>query len=404
MKRALLPGSALVLAVLAVYSPTFDAGFVSDDVDYIIENPFLTQRNALRQIWFSLEVPSQYFPMTYTVFRFEHALWGLNPIGYHLVNVLLHAANALLVGQMLVRLAVPGAWLAAGLFALHPVNVESVAWISELKNVLSVFFCLTSAHAWLSFIIESNCRRRLAYTAALVLFILALFSKTTVLVLPAGLLVLCTLRGQRIGRRRLLQLAPFAILALAFGLLTVWWEHNRGGTTGREFDFSIPERIIIVSRSFWFSLGKLLWPAGLTLSYPKWAIDSRDAWQYLPAAALAGAAGALWRWRVRLGRSAGGALAFYAAALAPTLGFISYYTQHYTFVADHYQYLGSVALLALAAAAAVGVTGPGATAPLRRAPLLVLLSALGLLSWQRVPVYRDEETLWKDTIARNPGA
>ena len=150
--RAWLLGLLLVAATLLAYQPAWQAGFIWDDDDYVTDNPLLTAPDGLKRIWFSLDSPSQYFPLTYTVFRIERALWGLNPAGYHWVNILLHAANALLVWRLLRRLSVPGAWLAAAIFALHPVQVESVAWITELKNVLSLFFFLLALLAWVEFV------------------------------------------------------------------------------------------------------------------------------------------------------------------------------------------------------------------------------------------------------------
>src|SRR5208337_3713367 len=108
----------LLVATLIAYGPALPAGFVWDDDVYVTKDALLTAPDGLRRIWFSLDSPSQYFPLTYTTFYVERALWGLNPAGYHWVNLLLHAANALLVWRVLSRLSVPGAWLAAAVFAL----------------------------------------------------------------------------------------------------------------------------------------------------------------------------------------------------------------------------------------------------------------------------------------------
>ncbi len=225
---------ALLLAVTTIlaYQPAWHGGFIWDDDAYITNNELLTAPDGLRRIWFSLDSPSQYFPLVYTMFRFEHAWWGLSPTGYHFVNILLHIANALILWGLLARLRVPGAWLAGAIFALHPVQVESVAWITERKNVLMGFFFLLTIRAWVEFVDEQTKHRWFFYVLALVLYALALFSKTTACTLPAALLLILWLQGQRINQRRLLQLVPFVVLALGMGLLTVWWERYHQGTHG----------------------------------------------------------------------------------------------------------------------------------------------------------------------------
>ena len=180
----------LVAATILAYSPAWNGGFLWDDDVYITNNELLTAPDGLRRIWFSLDSPSQYFPLVYSAFRIEHRLWALNPTGYHWVNLLLHTANALLVWVVLVRLKVPGAWLAGAIFALHPVQVESVAWITERKNVLMAFFFLLTLLCWIAFIDERTKRPWLFYGLALILYLLALLAKTTACTLPAALFLI----------------------------------------------------------------------------------------------------------------------------------------------------------------------------------------------------------------------
>src|SRR5881394_3574800 len=205
---------ALVLAVVTifVYRPAWNGGFIWDDDEYVTNNELLTAPDGLRRIWFSLDSPSQYFPLVYSAFRIEHALWGLNPTGYHWVNLLLHAANALLVWRVLARLNVPGAWLAGAIFALHPVQVESVAWITERKNVLMGFFFLLTLGAWIEFLDARSRRRWLFYFLGLLSCLLALSAKTTACTLPAALVLILWLRKERISGARLMQIAPFVML------------------------------------------------------------------------------------------------------------------------------------------------------------------------------------------------
>lgn len=230
-----LMGLLLVCVTFIAYLPAFTAGFIWDDDRYVTDNPLLTAPDGLWRIWFSLDSPSQYFPLTYTVFRFEHALWGLTPAGYHWVNIVLHAINALLVWRLLQRLCVPGAWLAAAIFTLHPVQVESVAWITELKNVMSLFFILLALLAWLEFIETESSTRWRWYGLALIGQALALASKSTACTLPAALLLMLWFKHKPISWLRLAQIVPFLALGAGMGLLAMWWERYHQGTEGKLF-------------------------------------------------------------------------------------------------------------------------------------------------------------------------
>src|SRR5213082_2158005 len=223
---------ALLLVVTAIlaYQPAWHGGFIWDDDAYITNNELLTAPDGLRRIWFSLDSPSQYFPLVYSMFRFEHSWWGLNPTGYHVVNILLHIANALLLWGLLARLRVPGAWVAGAIFALHPVQVESVAWITERKNVLMGFFFLLTLLAWIAFIDERTRRPWVFYWLAVVLYALALLSKTTACTLPVALLLILRLPKKSVTKGTLLQVVPFVVLGIAMGLLTIWWERYHQGT------------------------------------------------------------------------------------------------------------------------------------------------------------------------------
>lgn len=404
-RKDLLFGAALLLATCVAYLPAMQGGFLWDDDDYVTGNHLLTAPDGLQRIWFSLESRSQYFPLTYTVLRLEHALWGLNPLGYHIVNLLFHAANALLVWQLLRRLSVPAAWLAAAIFALHPVHVESVAWISEFKNVLSLFFFLLACGAWLRFLERPHPTGRWWYGGAIAFYALALFAKTTACTLPAVLLLVLWLKREPIDRRRILQVIPFLAIGLGMGLIVVWWERFHQGTRGGEFAVGFVERLLIAGRSGWFYLGKLVWPVKLTFSYPRWVIDARDPLQYGWLLGAAGAGVLIWRLRSFLGRGLEVAAIFYIAVLGPVLGFIMLYTFRYTFVADHYQYVASIGPIAFYAAALSRISR-NLTA--HRRPFLgfaaVLLAILGALTWQQSHIYKNAETLWRDTLAKNPAS
>src|SRR4030095_3153409 len=295
--------------------------------------------------------PSQYFPLTYSTFRIEHALWGLNTTGYHWVNLLLHVGNALLVWAVLARLGVPGSWLAAAIFALHPVQVESVAWITERKNVLMGFFFLLTLLAWVAFIDKRTRRRGIFYCLALIFYLLALSAKATACTLPAALFLIFWLQKRPITMRRLMQIVPFVVLGIGMGLLAVWWERYHQGTNRNVFAFLSPlDRILVASRAVSFYLSKIFWPSNLTFIYPRWNISAAHVVDYIWWWAGLGACAAIYFLRRYVGRSVEVAAAFFVITLSPVLGFVMLFTFRYTFVADHYQYLACIGPIALVSA------------------------------------------------------
>lgn len=394
----------LVGMTVTAYAPALEAGFVWDDDDYVTANPLLAAPDGLWRIWFSMDAPSQYVPMVYSALRLQYAFFGLDPFGYHLVNVLLQAVNALLVWGLLARLGLPGAWFAGAIFALHPVHVESVAWVTELKNLLSLLFFLASLSVWIRFVESGRPFPSKLYGLSLLLYLPALLSKATACTLPAAQLLLLWLRGERIDLRRFGQVASFALLGVAMGLLAMFWETAHQGTLGDRFKLSLLEALLVASRATWFYLGKLVWPTCLTFSYPKFEIDPSDPLAY--GWLLAGLAllYALWRARERIGRGPLVAMIFFVAMLSPILGFIPLFTFWYTYVADHYQYVASLGPIALFAGASV----PWARrrlGPDRAAALAVLvLGVLGALTFEQSRIYENRETLWRDTIAKHPSS
>jgi tetratricopeptide (TPR) repeat protein len=398
-------GLLLAMITLAAYLPALRGGFIWDDDAYVTQNVMLTAPDGLSRIWFSAHRQSQYFPLTYTTLRFEHALWGLNPHGYHAVNVLLHAANALLLWQLLRRLAVPGAWLAAAIFALHPVQVESVAWITELKNVQSALFYLLALLAWVKFAEPPPVVRWKYYWLALLCYVLALFSKTTACTLPAALLLVLWWRRQDLGWRRGLQVLPFLLLGLGMGLVSVWWEKHLGNYDAPEAggQFGIIEKVLIATRAVWFYAAKVFWPVDLTFIYPRWEINPHAPLQYLGLLGCGVSAWLLWWRRKSFGRGVTAGVVFFVAALSPLLGFIPLYTFCYSFVADHYQYLACTGLIIpFAALLSNRMMNERLGRILGRCLAGGLLLVLGVLTWKQTHIYADQETLWQDTLAKNP--
>ena len=379
-------------ATLLAYLPALRGGLIWDDSGHVTR-PDLQSLSGLGRIWFEVGATQQYYPFLHTAFWVEHRLWGDAPSGYHLLNILLHAAAACLLGAALRKLAAPGAWLAALLFALHPVCVESVAWISEQKNTLSAVLYLGAALAYFRF---DERRRGADYTLAAALFLLALLTKTVTATLPAALLLVFWWRRGRLDwRRDVLPLLPWFAAAAAGGAVTAWFERTRIGAQGAEFALSAVQRFLLAGRVVWFYLAKLAWPADLIFIYPRWTIDAAAVGPWLfPLGALALVA-ALWRARQRGPLTA---LLFFGGTLFPALGFFNVYPFLFSFVADHFQYLASAGLLALAAAGLARLPR-AAGAPLAG----LLLAGLGALTWRQCGMYRDVFTLYQTTIARNPG-
>ncbi len=394
-------GLLLFIATILAYQPAWHAGYIWDDDAYVTLNPLLTAPDGLRRIWFTMDSPSQYFPLTYTVFRLEHAFWGLNPAGYHWVNILLHATNALLLWRLLKRLAIPGAWLAAAIFALHPVNVEAVAWVTELKSVLSLLFILLALLTWVEFVEEEPKRLWQWYGLAVIFFALALFAKTTACTMPAAMLLILWLKKKPINGLRLAQILLFLAMGLGMGLVSMWWERYHIGTHGQMFSLSLAERILVASHALWFYLGKLIWPINLTFIYPKWTLHPANplAWGWFVACIGLGVA--IGFARRFAGRSVEVTMLFYVATLSPLLGFIMLYTFRYSYVADHYQYVAAIGPITLAAA---GITFllRKASQSLQLASCAGLLLILAGLTWRQCGMYADAETLWRTTVQRNP--
>jgi tetratricopeptide (TPR) repeat protein len=408
-RDSILAGLLFVIS-LAAYFPALHGGFLWDD-DAHVTRAALRSLDGLRRIWFEIGATQQYYPLLHTAFWVEHRLWGDSVLGYHLVNVVLHVGSACLVVAILRRLLIPGAWLGGFIFALHPVCVESVAWISEQKNTLSAVLCLGSAFIYLGF---DGDRRRSSYGWALALFVMALLTKTVTATLPAALLVILCWRHGRLGwKRDVLPLVPWLALGCAAGLFTAWVERTVIiGEDGARFQLNFPERCLLAGRVIWFYAGKLAWPAKLMFIYPKWSVDDASPGQYSHLVAAAAVAVCLavlaLRGKGTLSRTAAGGLAGYlifAGTLFPALGFFSAYPFLFSYVADHFQYMASLGLIVPLAAgltlAAGFLLGSGARAA-GPAFAAILVAALAILTRRQCAIYANSDTLWRSTIRANP--
>jgi tetratricopeptide (TPR) repeat protein len=406
-RHSLLAGLLLLITLIA-YIPAIQGGFVWDDDRYVTENQSLGSLQGLKKIWINPSSTPQYYPLVFSTFWLEYRLWGLRPTGYHLVNVLLHAVSALLLYRLLLYLNLPGAWLAAAVFALHPVQVESVAWVTERKNVLSGFFYFASAFCLFRFFGIAGAREKKSglwwYCSGLLLFACALLSKTVTCTLPAAMLLVLWWKRDRLRGREVAALAPFFALGLVMGLATVWLEQHQVGAMGPEWNLSLGERFLIAGRALWFYVGKLIWPAELIFNYPRWQVDAGVWWQYIYPAGVLFVLLFLWIIRDRVGSGPLVGLLFFCGTLFPALGFFDVYPFQYSYVADHFQYLASVGLIALL----IGVIATAASKlPERPGRItsslgLIVLLVLGVQTWRQGYVYRDGETLWHDTLKKNP--
>jgi Flp pilus assembly protein TadD len=386
--------AVFLVAALAAYYPALKGEFLWDDVGHVT-HPALQSWAGLFRIWFEPGVTQQYYPLLHSAFWLEHKLWGEAVLGYHLVNVLQHALAATLFGMVLRRLAVPGGWLAAGLFLLHPVCVESVAWISEQKNTLSLVLYLGAGLAYLSFDRERASRR---YALATLLFVCALLTKTVTASLPAALLVVFWWqRGRLDWRRDVLPLLPWFVLGTAGGLFTAHFERVLIGAQGADFNLGALDRMVLAGRVFWFYLGKLVWSFDMIFVYPRWSVDASVWWQWLFPAAGLGLLAALFALR-RKSRGPLAAALLFGGSLFPVLGFVNVYPFIFSYVADHFQYLASLAIFA--------VIGVGLH-QLRREGIImatVVAGMLGIITWNHAAAYRDNVTLWETTLRKNPDA
>ncbi len=395
-----LPTLAILLVVLTfiAYVPALRGGFIWDDDALITNNPIIKTSDGLYRLWFTTDAPD-YYPLTGSLWWLEWRIWGDNATGYHVVNVLLHAANAVLVWMILRRLKIPGAWLAGLVFAVHPVNVATVAWISEQKNTLSMLFYAVAILLYLRFCEEDRLRW---YGFSLAAFLLALLSKSAVVMLPLVLLgCVWWLRG-RIRWKDMLCSVPFFVLSLVLGLVTIWFQYHQvlQGSLVRSDSFFA--RLAAAGWIPWFYLYKAFLPLNLTVIYPKWQIDASRWISYVPGALLVVCFLVLWRKRRTWGRPLLFGLGYYVVMLFPVLGFFDQALYRYSLVADHWQYYSIVGAIALAVAA--GDQAYRRNRHLGVVAAVLVLTVLGTASWQRAGIYAADERLWRDNVAKNPTA
>ena len=418
----LLIGIGIILLTLSAYFPAIKGAYIWDDDNYITNNHTLKTVQGLKDIWLKPSAIPQYYPLVHTTFWIEYRLWKLNPMGYHIVNVLLHIATAILTWIVLKQLGTRNAWIIACAFAIHPVHVESVAWVTERKNVLSAFFYLLSLIAFIRFIDQNTInmpdkrRNYRFYFISLFFYLCALLSKTVTCTLPIVILIILWWRVNFPGKQSIAYLTPFLVIGAILGMVTIYLEKYHVGAVGNDWDISFLGRCTIAGRALWFYFGKVLWPEGLTFIYPRWEITT-FFWQdglYLIGFLIIYLV--LFFNRRRLGKGPFAALTIFVVTLFPALSFFNVYPMRYSFVADHFQYLASIPILCFIISSFSMVTPIIETIlrqfrdSLRLFRLLQMgifacvIGVLSFMTWERCHVFQNAETLWLDTIAKNPKA
>ncbi len=400
-RRDLLGWLGIFVAGLIAYWPALQGTLLWDDNAHIT-SASLQSLHGLWRIWFELGATQQYYPLLHSAFWVEHRLWGDAVLGYHLANLFEHCLSACLVVAIVRLLKLRGAWLAGFVFALHPVCVEAVAWMSEQKSTLSGVFYLAAALTYLHF---DRSRKRSFYFAALGLFVLALLSKSVTATLPAALLVVFWWeRGKIDWKRDALPLGPWFAIGASSGLFTAWVEKTYIGAQGAGYELTLAQHILLAGRIPCFYAGKILWPADLMFSYPRWDMDPQVWWQWLfPFFVIAVAIGLIVYARKSRGPLA--SFLYFLGTLFPVLGFMRVFPFKFSYVADHFQYLASLGIIVpLARLIATGVDRFASSEWALPGTGGLLALGLGILTWHQSGLYTDAETLYRATLQRNPGS
>lgn len=398
----------LLFLTFLAYSPALNGDFLWDDDLHVTKKQAVIGDDSFMRIWTSGD--AVYYPLVLTTFWVEWRLWGGEALGFHIVNVALHALNAILLCLLLQRLGVRWAWLAGAIFALHPVHVESVAWITELKNVQSGLFYLLTLLFYLSFLKKREMRW---YAATLIMFLAAILSKPSTVMLPVVLLIVHLWLDRPFERKDIYSIVPFFAVSAAASLWTIWEQQYHSGAIGSEWSAGLPERTAVAGHILWFYFLKLSFPYNLSFFYPRWTIDPQSITSYLPLAFLLILCSVLFLKYKTWGKPLLLGTAYFIITLFPVLGFFNIYFMKYSFVADHFQYLASMSLIALFVGGFAWflekwdlqrTAKSFGWRQLGKGVGLLLLLIFGLLTWKQSHIYKDMEALMRDSIKKNPKA
>lgn len=440
MRKFILGVVAIFLLALVAYWPLHTAGYIWDDGGWLVHNHFVHHWRGLWNIWFNPHDSIQYYPMVFTAFNIQWHIWGANPLGYHLLNIIMQATDAVLLWRILNALGLRSAWIAAAIWAIHPVQVETVGWVVEQKSLLSALFLFSAVLAWTRFADVAGersaddplltARQWKIYALATVSFILALCAKTDACVVPVVLLFVLAWKRGFINKRDVWLLVPWMILGFLAAWMTIHIEHGQAGAKGPGFHFSVTQHLIIAGKDLWFYPLKLFWPWPMMAVYPRWHISHLAAWEWIfPVTAFAIPLIML-AFSRKIGRGPFVAICVYGLLISPLLGFIAFYTEEYTFVADHYQYLACIGIIVLfteaaarffsrlkrpdkpsndlgvpaegqASAAVRGDTG-GLAGWLGVAVSVLVLLVFGTMTWAQSEIYTPPLRVWTHNIKYSP--
>jgi Flp pilus assembly protein TadD len=409
----LLHAAIIVLAGLWIYSPAYHGDWLWDDDQLLTANPVVQSSSltGLSKLWFNPD-GADFFPLSYTALWAQWPFFKNQPTGYHVTTIVLHVIGSLLLWALLDRMRVPGAWLSGLIFAIHPVAVESVAWVSETKNTLSLPLFLLSCLCWVEQDDEHEGPRRTRfYVLSIVFFLLAMLAKTSMVGLPVLLLLHAWWKRGTVTLQDVIRAAPFFLISLVLGIITIQYQHGRAIGAEKILVGGVASRIATAGMAILFYLKQIVWPAPLLPIYPRWEVDPPKAWQFLAWPVIAAAAAWLWSNRGTADRPGWGrhvlfGLGFFLLMVLPVLGFVTISYMRITWVADHFIYLPMIGVIALIGAAATRwyERSTASAQPLILAGGAIVLATCGLLAFRYANAWASEDALWTHTLKINHDA
>ena len=398
----------LVVLCFLIYAPSLGNGFIWDDDTNLYKNPWVQKTDGLQDIWFSHKI-YQYYPVDFTSFWLEHKLWGLDPFGYHTVNLILHILNVLLVFWVVRKLYRRLAFPVALLFTVHPIQVETVAWITERKNLLSLFFFLWAILSYLRF---DSTRKRRDYLLTVLMFTCALLSKSIAVCFIFFPALYKWWKDGRVARQEIRLSFTLAAIGLFLALYALYLEFYQVGARGSAFNLTFLERLALSGRIILFYPYKIIFPFNFIFFYPRWTIDVNVWWQWLFFLAAMLIPAALFIYRGRIGRGALALFIFYVISIFPVLGFLNVYGMQFAYVADHFSYLSTPGLILLICA---GITllldrlktritflSSMGYKILSRGFFILIIIYMCSKSMELTKNYKNEMVLWSNLARDNP--